>query len=146
MRLLDHSTCNLLSNLSEEEVKLLVAVGHIVACRPSDRVLSSGDSGREIFLILEGSFQVVAPGDEADHAKRKRILAILARGDVFGEISFLTEGIRCTSVRSMENSLVLIMNAKSLDHLDCTQPKLACKVFRNLAGIVARRLRDALKF
>lgn len=61
-------------------------------------------------------------------------------GSVFGEIRFLTEGIRYASVVALEDSTVLILNAKAMDRLVITAPKVAAKVFRNIARIVVTRL------
>jgi hypothetical protein len=40
----------------------------------------------------------------------------------------------------VEESTVLILNAKAMDRLVFTAPKMAAKVFRNLARIVVSRL------
>lgn len=133
----------ILSGLTEEEKRLVISVGHLVACRGGDAVLSQGDPGREVFIILEGSFEVLGrfPGEE-----RLKVIKILGPGDVFGEVGFLTDGIRATSVTAMEDAVVLVLNAKGLDRLLAAVPSVAAKVFRSLARILAVRLRDTLGF
>jgi CRP-like cAMP-binding protein len=148
-RLLDPTAAiegfDLLEDLTIEETKLVVSLGHIVCCRAGDFVLNPGDPGREIFLILNGSFQVQrrAPGQPDGDTK---ILKILAAGDIFGEIRFLRDELRQAAVKAREDSTLLILNARALDRLVTTAPKVAAKLFRNLAGIVATRLCDSVRF
>jgi CRP-like cAMP-binding protein len=133
----------LFMGMSEEDIHLLTTVGHIVKVQEPDTVVGFGESGREVFVILDGSFHVLTntgPG-QAD----KTIIKLLGPGDVFGEIAFLTEGIRCASVAAAEEATILVLNAKALDRLAKVSPKVAVQFFRNLARIIAVRLRDSLK-
>jgi len=54
----------------------------------------------------------------------------------------LTEKIRYASVVALEPSRVLVLNSKALDRLMASAPQVAAKVYRNLAKLVAARLRD----
>jgi CRP-like cAMP-binding protein len=131
-------------DMSEEDIQLLATVGHIIRVQEPDTIVSFGESGREVFVILDGSFQVLA--NTGPGTPDKTIIKLLGPGDVFGEIAFLTEGIRCASVAAAEQSTVLVLNAKALDRLSTVSPKVAVQFFRNLARIIAVRLRDSLKF
>jgi len=64
------------------------------------------------------------------------VVKILVPGDIFGEMAFLAQGRRCSTVVAMENSTLLVLNAKALDRIVTSEPQLAAKVFRNLARIV----------
>ncbi|MGH7229960.1 MAG: cyclic nucleotide-binding domain-containing protein [Nitrospiraceae bacterium] len=135
--------CEMLDGLTLEDVRLLSSLGHIIPCKAGSAVLREGDPGREIFLILEGSFQVRGQLRSPSEG-RISISKILAMGSVFGEIRFLTEGIRYASVVAIEDSTVLILNARAMDRLVTVAPKMAAKVFRNIARIVATRLCHAV--
>jgi len=52
----------------------------------------------------------------------------------------LTEEIRYATVTAVEHSTLLVLNAKALDRLVITSPKVAAKMFRNIARIVVSRL------
>lgn len=130
---------NMLDGLTLDDVRMLASLGHYVSCRAGDAVLRAGDPGRDIFLILDGRFQVSgrirhSPDDEIHVSKT------LTAGDVFGEIRFLTEEIRYASVVAADHSTLLVLNAKALDRLVISAPKVAAKVFRNIARIVVSRL------
>ena len=139
------ASSNMLQGLLIEDVTVLASLGHYVSCQIGDAVLRAGDPGRDIFLILDGRFQVTGrfrhtPDDEIQVSK------ILAAGDVFGEIRFLTDEIRYASVVALEHSTLLVLNAKAMDRLVITAPKVAAKVFRNIARIVVARLCPANDF
>lgn len=130
---------NMLDGLTLEDVTMLASLGHYVSCRAGDAVLRAGDPGRDIFLILDGRFQVSgrirhSPDDEIHVSKT------LTAGDVFGEIRFLTEEIRYASVVAADHSTLLVLNARAMDRLVISAPKVAAKVFRNIARIVVSRL------
>jgi CRP-like cAMP-binding protein/N-acyl-L-homoserine lactone synthetase len=135
----------ILTDFTDEETKLLMSLGHVVSARAANRVLCMGDPGREIFLILDGSFQVEGKRQEGS-GEEPTILKILGPGDIFGEIAFLTEGIRGAAVVAMEDATMLVLNAKSLEHLVTAEASIAAKLFRNIARIVATRYRDTMKF
>jgi predicted GNAT family N-acyltransferase len=130
---------NMLDGLTREDVPLLASLGHYVTCRAGDAVLRTGDPGRDIFLILDGRFEV---SGRIRHAPQEEIQVrrTLSAGDVFGEIRFLTEEIRYATVTAVEHSTLLVLNAKALDRLVITAPKIAAKMFRNIARIVVSRL------
>jgi CRP-like cAMP-binding protein len=133
---------DLLRGMTLEEGKVLFSLGHVVSCRSGDAVLSPGDPGREIFLILSGSFQV----QKRIGTQESKMLKILAAGETFGEIRFLREELRQASVKARENATLLVLNAKALDRLVTSAPKIAAKLFRNLARIVAMRQCDSVRF
>ena len=130
--------------LTLEEAKLLLSLGYVVSCRCGDEILNPGDPGRDIYLILNGSFEVYR-GRTGSHGTSMKLVKILAPGEIFGETRYLREELRQGSVRAREKSTVLVFNSESLDGLFSTTPKLAAKVFRNMARIVTSRLCDSVK-
>lgn len=69
-----------------------------------------GERGGEIFLVLEGAFEVFA----SETGGRRR-LDTLGPGAIFGEIAALTGGRRYATVQAVEDSRVLV-NAESNFH------------------------------
>lgn len=132
--------CDILSGLTEDEMKTVTSVGHLVPCREGDVVLSVTDPSRELFVILSGRFQVT--GTIQGPLGEVRIVKELVSGESFGEIRFLTEHIRYATVTAVEDSRLLVLSAKALDRLTMTEPVAAAKLYRNLARLVANRLQD----
>jgi hypothetical protein len=136
---------DLFVTLTFEEAKLLLSLGYVVSCRRGDEILNPGDPGRDIYLILNGSFEV-QKRRRGGHGSGMKLMKILSAGEIFGETRYLREELRYSSVRAREDSTVLVLNSKSLDRLIGTAPKLAAKVFRNMARIVTSRLCESIKF
>jgi CRP-like cAMP-binding protein len=129
---------DILVDLTESEAKLIVSIGQIVSCRAGDPIVSTGEEGREMFLILDGGFQVLEEGSIGPHGEPSTV-TILVPGEIFGEAAFLLSGRRCTTVVATTNSTILVLNAKALDREMINEPRLAAKVFRNLARIIETR-------
>ena len=108
-------------------------------------MLNPGERGRELFVILGGSFQAyrraLSPSPED-----VKMFKILGRGEVFGEIRFLDQEFHYGSIKAREDSTLLIIHGKSLDRLIATDSTIAAKIFRNIARIVATHLCDGVRF
>src|SRR5690606_33708118 len=122
----------ILAGLTEGESRFLLSLGHVATCRAGDSVLSIGDVGQEIFFILEGSFQLICQ-PSTDGSAPRNIHKFLSSGDIFGEIAFLSKGIRISSVIALENAMLLILSAKALNQLVALNAHIAAKVFKNLS-------------
>jgi N-acyl-L-homoserine lactone synthetase len=139
----DNDASKILSGLTKSETKLLVSMGQIVSCRAGDPIVSTGEAGREIFLILDGCFQVL--GELGANHGELTAVTILMPGEIFGEGAFLASGRRAMTVVAMENSTILVLNAKALDREVTTEPRLAAKIFRNLARIIEIKYYDSIE-
>jgi CRP-like cAMP-binding protein len=72
-------------------------------------------------------------------------LPVYLRGDVIGEVPFAGSGVRKRSIIAMEETRLLGLSVRTLNALVLTTPRLAAKVFRNLAGIVATRFQNEME-
>jgi CRP-like cAMP-binding protein/GNAT superfamily N-acetyltransferase len=132
--------CAFLADLTENETNLLLSLGQIVSCHAGDPIVSSGESGQEVYLILDGSFQVLGEGHgNTDMA----LINVLTQGETFGEVAYLTERRRCSTVVALENSNLLILNGRALDKITAAEPALAARMFRNLTRIIEARAYEA---
>ena len=134
---------HVLQGLTEQELQALTAHGYIICCPAGEPVVMGEDAGREIFIVLEGSLRILV---QSLARELGRLVRILGPGDIFGEVAFLTDGLRCASVSAMDDVRLLILDAKPLDRLTSGDAQLAPKLFRNIAQIVPLRLRDAVRF
>ncbi len=140
----DIEPSDILAGLTESEAKLIVSMGQVVSCRAGDPIVSTGEEGREIFLILDGRFKVLGWNSRGSHVEEATTVTILVPGEIFGEGAFLASGRRSMTVVAMENSTILVLNAKALDREVITEPLLAAKVFRNLARIIETRYYNSM--
>jgi CRP/FNR family cyclic AMP-dependent transcriptional regulator len=99
---------------------------------PAGQLLTEkGLTQREIFVILDGAFEV-HDGD--------RRMAVLGRGDVIGEVGFFgTSGRRMASVTAASDGQVLVLRRRFVDELMKSDPACAAEVLFGLARVLADR-------
>jgi len=128
--------CKLLEGLSSEDVNQFIASGESINSPKGSKIISSGDTGKEIYIIISGSVEcVVYDGDEV-----ARTVATFGRGEIVGEIAFLTGTVRTADVIASEDCEILVFYPDALQKFMLQHPVVASKILLNLASIVAERL------
>lgn len=133
-QLLDHgeSLPTFLSSLSPSVLKELTSSGFILNLSPGDVVAREGTEEREVYVILEGLFEVIS------HGKR---LAILEKGDLFGEVAFFTEaGLRSADVRAVNQAELLVLRRNFLKELTRSDPDAGFQILTNMGRVMAQRI------
>ena len=128
----------LFRNMSLRETKLATLMAYPVDLEAGQVVFEEGEVGNELFVILEGSVEVFY--DEARHG-REQILATLTMGASFGEMALFRRSQRTASIRAAEKSRLLALNSDVLGKLQRRYPKIAAKLFLNLATNLSHSLR-----
>ena len=95
---------------------------------PDRPIVRQGEVGTGFFLLVEGRAHVVRDGE---------VIAKLARGDFFGELSLLDHEPRMAAVVATTATTCLAITSWDFEALLETQPRLAVAILRG----VARRLR-----
>lgn len=93
------------------------------------------EQGQTLFIVIAGELEVLR---ELPGGGQTRIATLLP-GDTFGEMALIDHRPRSASVRCLAPCRLLGFEEKNLLHL----PHLALKLYRNLAGLMAERLRDS---
>ena len=103
-----------------------------------ETIIDKNRTDRDIFIISRGQFRV-----HDDSAGEDFVLAMLKRGDIFGEMSFLDGSIRSASVTAASNGSLLVMGEDEFSNMLAKEPEVAVLFLRFLAGVVSGRLRVA---
>ena len=88
----------LLTNFPHEIAEQFIRIGHEERRATHEEFLRKGQVGRDMFLICEGTVSVWNQGVR---------LALLSKGDVFGELILFRDNYRIASVRAEEPVQVL---------------------------------------
>jgi CRP-like cAMP-binding protein len=140
----EEHTKSIFARFSEDEIRRVLSLGQMVSCSAGDPIVCTGEQGREIFLIVEGSFQEFGNASSVE-AEDIIVVNIFVPGEILGEMGYFTHGRRCSTVLAMEDSSLLVLNGKTLDRILKSAPELACKLFRNLARMVETKYYDSLQ-
>ena len=123
------------NQLSPKILRKLSDSGFLATVNEGDDIVCEGVAERELYLILEGSCEVLV-GD--------RRVAIREAGELIGEMAFfLKEGRRTATVRALEQSRVLVLRYKTLADLNEREPKAAFEILMHLGQALSRRLAEA---
>ena len=122
---------SILEALSEDTIRKLTGKGFLMDVPAGQLLTEKGLSQREIFVILDGAFEV--------HDGERR-LCVLGGGDVIGEIGFFrSSGRRSASVTAASDGQVLVLRRHFIDELMKNDPACAAEVLFGLARVLADR-------
>lgn len=126
----------LFAGMGEEEITRFLKAGTIIACKSGERVVRRGEVGHEMFLILSGGVEVRYQQEDREH-----LLDTFNRGEIFGEMAFVSELPRSADVVAVTDVELLIINQRFLEKMVKISPELSSKILLNLAVVLCHRLR-----
>lgn len=101
---------------------------------PGDIIIREGNAGSYMYVMIDGEAKVQKNTD----GRKVYELGVFRSGDCFGEMSLVDRSPRSATVEAI-TSCVLIRIQES----DCWRSTVVgAKIFRNIAGVLAQRLRD----
>lgn len=126
--------------LSPLEINLLATLSREKRFRPGTGIFREGDPGDAMYVVLEGrvriSKQIPGVGEEA--------LAILERGDYFGEMALIDRQPRSADAKAHDpdGAVVLAIPKDVVDNLLDIRKVSAVGLLRLLCRLVSKRLRE----
>lgn len=118
----------ILSCLNEEEIGYLVTKGRVQIFGPKEPLVTRGETGESMFLILDGQVEVVGRTSEGARVA----LARLGTGDSFGEMSLVTGEPRNATVRAIADVMVLEITKAHIAPLITAREELAERIGKQL--------------
>jgi CRP-like cAMP-binding protein len=96
-------------------------------------IFNEGELGTEMFILQEGQVEILKTVAGVDEQ-----LALLEKGDFFGEMSLLEDLPRTASARAITDCKVIRINGSTFDQMLRGKPEIAVRIMRKLS----RRLRQ----
>lgn len=125
----------LFRGLAPAAAEKFIAASRVVTCKPGDYVVKRGDVGHEMYLILSGAVEV-----RRDVDGRSCTIATLGKGQIFGEMAFVSNRARTASVAAITNLEVLVLTQQFIQSLTRTMPATVIQILLNLSVILCDRL------
>lgn len=129
----------LLSDLSDNHVEELSEFLHRVEYVPGETIFYENDPSESLYIIQVGSVEISKISDR--EGEEYVPLVKLNEGNIFGEISFLTDSRRSASAVASTHVVLYEMSKNDFDSIIEDHPELACKVYDAVLNVLAYRLR-----
>jgi PPM family protein phosphatase len=127
------SKMRLFRPLNDRELLRVLQVTEVLSYHNDDVVMAQGESGEELFIVLEGSVKVFR-GDA--------LIATLNQGSHVGEMSLVRNQPRSATVKSSGDSELMVIRRRDFFELLRTEHALAVKLLWQFLGVVADRLAE----
>jgi glutaminase len=140
----DLSDQELLRGLGAAELRAIEAAASKQRFRAGELVFREGSPADSILFVLDGSLSAVLPAREpVDPATKDRWLARFGPGLAVGELALLGDGSRSADIVADEDTTVAVIGIADLARITGAYSTIDVALHRNLARVLARRLRSA---
>jgi len=124
------------SDFEEEEIMEIFKLSAKEGFKPGEVIFEEGSRGNKMFIIIEGRVRIVSRNKAGVDIE----ISVLSDGDCFGEMAILDNSHRSATAVALEETVVVSINEIVLR---VTRPELCLKLYKNIASIVAEKLRRA---
>jgi CRP-like cAMP-binding protein len=111
-----------------------------------DLIFKENSSSKELYVIAQGEVDIFldpALVSAADASVENHVIATLRRGQSFGEVALVDEGLRSASAcATQSDTRLLIIPRDKLIMLCETYPQLGYRLMYNLAADLAMKIRN----
>jgi CRP-like cAMP-binding protein len=130
---------DIFQGVPEQALLELLATAETIGVDKGEVVFREGDAGHAMYLVVSGAIELIKPV-KGEQGQR---LALLDRGQIFGELSLFDELPRSATALAFVKSTLLSFSADAFGRLVDEQRELAPHLLRNLVKKLSLRLRDA---
>jgi len=106
-------------------------------------VFQENSGSKELYVIAQGEVDILINRGTTDAEKKETAVARLRRGQSFGEVALVDEGLRSASARAAQkDTRLLVIQRDKLIMLCETYPQLGYRLMYNLAADLAMKIRN----
>jgi CRP-like cAMP-binding protein len=131
----------LFGDLDAASLHTLIRRVRVVTLESGQILFRQGDAANSLYVIVEGAVVPIAEGE------RRRKLAVLERGEFFGEIGLMTKQPRNATIEALVDTKLLAIDRRLLWKLIAKEPSVAKSLLRFLrVRMIDRQIRTNLFF
>ena len=132
--------------LTPTQLELVANLCQEQTLQKDDLVFKENSGSKELYVIIQGEVDIfVDPSlvGTVDASAENKVIATLRRGQSFGEVALVDEGLRSASACASQNDTrLLIISRDKLIMLCETYPQLGYRLMYNLAADLAMKIRN----
>ncbi len=117
------------AELGDHDLDTLAGVTRMVNLEPREQLFRKGDAGHEVYVIASGTLKVVVTSKDGTDV----VLALMERGEVFGELAVFAGGERTASVTAANSARLLALHRRDFLQILREHPGIAIQMLEELA-------------
>lgn len=138
------SQADIFEELTNTQLELIGSICQERHYQADDVLFEENTPGDEMYIIASGEVQIQVDPSLIDSTEStgSMTIATLRRGQSFGEVALVDEGLRSASARcSQQDTHLIVIPREKLMLLCDTYPQLGYRLMRNLAADLAMKIR-----
>lgn len=126
------------------QLELVANLCREVVFNAGETIFQENSGSKELYVIAQGEVDIlINRGVTGDVDKKETAVALLRRGQSFGEVALVDEGLRSASARAAQkDTRLLVIQRDKLIMLCETYPQLGYRLMYNLAADLAMKIRN----
>jgi CRP/FNR family cyclic AMP-dependent transcriptional regulator len=133
---------DIFAGLNSEQLDTIYHICNEKICSQGTVIVKENTPSTEIYIILQGQVEITVEQVRFNEKREKRI-GVLDRGQSFGEVALVDEGLRSATVRCISETCRLLEISRSdLLELLKTHPEIGFKVMYNLTADLCLKFRE----
>ncbi len=130
--------------LTPTQLELVANLCEVVSYQAGDVIFKENSTSKELYIIIQGEVNITmsAEGSESGSPPKEVIIAKLRRGQSFGEIALVDEGLRSATAQAVQKDTdLMVIRRDQLLMLCESYPQLGYRLMHNLAMDLAMKIR-----
>jgi CRP-like cAMP-binding protein len=125
------------------QLELVANICQEVVYNADDLIFQENSGSKELYVILQGEVDILINRGGGNTEKHETAVARLRRGQSFGEVALVDEGLRSASARaSQKDTRLVVIQRDKLIMLCEAYPQLGYRLMYNLAADLAMKIRN----
>ena len=130
---------SIFKNLSTEQIAYLYKLLDQKEYKKGDMIIEEGTVDKNLYLIYEGSVEVLKKGDTGDLVP----LAYLAPGEYFGEFSLIDSKPRSANVKAFDDTTLILLSVVKYHEFCLKFPGIETAMLRQFLLDIVFKLRES---
>jgi CRP-like cAMP-binding protein len=129
--------------MTDTQLQLVSTICQELHYEKNDIVFEEGSAGQELYMIVSGEIEIQVEPATGTGRNPALTIATLRRGQSFGEVALVDQGLRSALARCSQPETTLLMIPRDKLMLLCdSYPQLGYRLMRNLAADLAMKMRN----
>jgi CRP-like cAMP-binding protein len=140
--------CDIFYKFSSTQLELVTNLCQEVVFQEGEVIFRENSEGKELYIIAQGEVDILINpglvGRPSDGEQKESVINTMRRGQSFGEIALVDEGLRSATARAAQKDTRLLVIPRDKIIMLCeTYPQLGYRLMNNLAADLAMKIRNS---